>query len=245
MHPLSARDLLYVWERGAYLYPIDKALTLLGVACPDKAWEELAEISIGRRNALLMTLWKLSFGPRLDCYGECPECCEPLEFALDVAYLCDLDHGETTNAEFILDTEGFEVEFRLPNSLDLVEVAHCNDTETGREILIRRCLVRARQDDKEYAPDMLPEPVITELANQILHHDPLAEVRIDLNCPGCGHQWSQHLDIVPFFWAEISAEAKRILYEVHRLAQAYGWREADILTMSARRRQLYLEMVSS
>jgi hypothetical protein len=31
--------------------------------------------------------------------------------------------------------------------------------------------------------------------------------------------------------------------EVHRLARVYGWREADILSMSASRRQFYLEMV--
>jgi hypothetical protein len=31
--------------------------------------------------------------------------------------------------------------------------------------------------------------------------------------------------------------------EVHRMASAYGWREADILAMSAFRRQRYLELI--
>jgi hypothetical protein len=35
---------------------------------------------------------------------------------------------------------------------------------------------------------------------------------------------------------------RRLLREVHTLALAYGWREADILNMSARRRRFYLEM---
>jgi hypothetical protein len=30
---------------------------------------------------------------------------------------------------------------------------------------------------------------------------------------------------------------------VHTLAQAYGWREVDILSMNAWRRQAYLEML--
>jgi len=51
-------------------------------------------------------------------------------------------------------------------------------------------------------------------------------------------------DIVSFFWSEICVQAKRLLREVHILARAYGWREADILSMSAARRQLYLEMVT-
>jgi hypothetical protein len=51
-------------------------------------------------------------------------------------------------------------------------------------------------------------------------------------------------DIGAFLWEEIAAQARRLLREVHTLARAYGWREADILVMSAARRQAYLEMVS-
>jgi hypothetical protein len=48
---------------------------------------------------------------------------------------------------------------------------------------------------------------------------------------------------VTFFWSEISAEARRLLLEVHNLASAYGWSESDILSMSALRRRYYLEMI--
>ena len=44
---------------------------------------------------------------------------------------------------------------------------------------------------------------------------------------------------------EIHAWAKRTLREVHTLASAYGWSEREILSMSAVRRALYLEMVQS
>ena len=74
--------------------------------------------------------------------------------------------------------------------------------------------------------------------------DPQADIQLALSCPACGHQWLSTFDIVSFFWSEINAWAYRILREVHILASAYGWREADILAMSPYRRQLYLEMVS-
>jgi hypothetical protein len=67
---------------------------------------------------------------------------------------------------------------------------------------------------------------------------------LDLRCPTCGHSWHALFDIVAFFWAELASQAKRLLREVHTLARAYGWREADIVSMSARRRQLYLEMAT-
>jgi hypothetical protein len=50
-------------------------------------------------------------------------------------------------------------------------------------------------------------------------------------------------DIASFFWTEIAAEAKRLLGEVHILASAYGWREADILSLNPLRRRFYLEAI--
>jgi len=244
MHPLSARDVLNFWERAESQNSVNRALTLLGVACPEMTREEIAELSIGRRNGLLMTLWELTFGPHLHGYGECPECCKRLEFTVNVPDLHSANAVEPSKSELALTAEGFEAQFRLPNSVDLVEVADCNDVDAARSILVRRCVLRTRQGDTEIAAEELAEPVIAELANYILENDPLSEVQLDLHCPECGNCWASFLDIVSFFWAEISAQAKHLLHEIHSLARAYGWREADILAMSARRRQLYLEMVT-
>ena len=73
---------------------------------------------------------------------------------------------------------------------------------------------------------------------------PWAEIELNLQCPACRHCWSSLLDIVSFFWSEVSNQVKRLLAEVHLLARAYGWREADILSMSAARRKAYLDMVT-
>jgi predicted DNA-binding transcriptional regulator AlpA len=74
--------------------------------------------------------------------------------------------------------------------------------------------------------------------------DPLADIRLGLICPACGHAWQVLFDIVTFFWSEIDAWARRTLREVHALARAYGWREAEILALTARRRQHYLEILA-
>jgi hypothetical protein len=50
-------------------------------------------------------------------------------------------------------------------------------------------------------------------------------------------------DAGEFLWREVAARARRLVYEVHALARYYGWREADILSMTGRRREAYLEMV--
>jgi len=83
------------------------------------------------------------------------------------------------------------------------------------------------------------------LVTQIAALDPRARIELDLSCANCGHSWQTVFDIAGFLWAEINAWAPRTLRDVHTLARAYGWREADILGMSPRRRQSYLELVRS
>jgi hypothetical protein len=86
--------------------------------------------------------------------------------------------------------------------------------------------------------------VISGLAKSMTHCDPLAEVLFNLSCPACQQEWSILFDVLPFLWTEISIQAKRLLLEVHTLARAYGWHEAEILSLSVTRRQFYLEMVT-
>lgn len=74
--------------------------------------------------------------------------------------------------------------------------------------------------------------------------DPQADVELALTCPGCGIAWGVPFDIGMFLWWELDARARRLLQDVSVLASAYGWREADVLALTPRRRQLYLELVS-
>jgi hypothetical protein len=66
-----------------------------------------------------------------------------------------------------------------------------------------------------------------------------------LTCPQCAHQWQAPLDIVSFLWSEVHAWAIRLLREIHELASAYGWSEAEILALSPWRRRAYLELVNA
>jgi hypothetical protein len=70
----------------------------------------------------------------------------------------------------------------------------------------------------------------------------MAETRVAIECPKCCNRWDEALDIAVFLWAEIDAQARRLLRDVHVLGSAYGWSEADILSLGERRRALYVEM---
>ena len=243
MRPLSAHTLLRAWEIGQQQHPLERALTLLRFAFPEKSVAELTSFSIGRRDAYLLTLRELTFGPKLNGCADCPQCGDRLEFDCNVADIRLINPDEAVAPEYPLAVAGFELTFRLPNSQDLAAIVRLKDLGAANSLLVKRCLLQASRDGVSIPHSELPPAVVAQLAEQIAECDPQAEVLLSLSCPACSHSWQSLFDIVDFFWTELSAQAKRLLREVHVLARFYGWREADILSMSAVRRQLYLELM--
>lgn len=244
MRPLSAHALLRTWEIGQRQHPIDRALTLLRVACPEKSVAELADLNLGRRDAYLLALRELTFGPDANGFAECPQCRERLELDFNLADIRFTNPEEAPAPEYRLAVAGIELAFRLPNSADLAAIAGIKDLEAANSLLLERCLLQASRDGITLADSELPPAAVAQLAEQVAECDPQSEVLLNLSCPACNHSWQALFDIASFFWIEIDAQAKRLLQEVHWLAQCYGWRESDILSMSAARRQLYLELAT-
>ena len=241
MLPLSAHDLLRVWETGEVQHPVDRALTILAAAFPEHTRDELAGLSVGRRDARLLDLHELTWGPNLDVFVECPRCAERLEFEVTVDDL-RVAGPDTREDELVVD--GLTLRFRLPDSRDLAALLGCRDPAEARGLLTRRCILQARRGGTPVSAEELPEEAVAGLARRMSECDPQAEVLLDLRCPVCAHDWQTLFDIVSFLWAELTAQARRLLRETDTLARAYGWREAEILDMSPRRRRSYLEMVT-
>jgi len=137
-----------------------------------------------------------------------------------------------------IDVDDYRVCFRLPNSADLLAA----NSQPG---LLAQCLLSVDSPNENSDSDSLPAPVVDAIAERMAQADPQANVQLALTCPNCNHAWQTTFDIVSYFWAEINAWAIRILREVHTLARAYGWREADILALSPQRRQIYLNLVGA
>ena len=243
MRALTADDVVRVWELGPGRSPVDQAVDVLSAAFPQKTAEELRRLSLGQRNAHLLAVRESLFGFELEAYSECGNCGKPLEFSLSSATLHGAKPVDYSTDEFYLAAEGFAVRFRPLNSLDLIAASSCGTVEAGRQLLVKRCVLAAQKEHETVAADELPASLIELLASRLAECDPQAEVLIDLACPICEFRWQLPFDIASFLCAEIRVQAQRLLREVHALARAYAWREADILAMSARRRRSYLELL--
>jgi hypothetical protein len=239
MQSLSAADFVNLWEQGAGLHAIDRALLVLSFACPEHSRDALVNFALGHRDALLLEVHRRTFGDRLDAYTECPECQESLEFSLS----CALLSGEVRPPAIptkIVTIQGNDLTLRCPNSRDAAAAAASEDLEAAKKVLLALCAVPAAGSVTDI--DALPEPARAAIAGELAVMDPLAETLVDLACPACGHGWQGIFEIMTFLWTEICARARRLLQEVDVLARVYGWSEADILAMSETRRGLYVQM---
>jgi hypothetical protein len=238
----SAGELLESWERGLGEPLTRRMLVLLAAACPELNVEELAALPIGQRDSQLLSLRETLFGPDLTMVAHCPACGEQLEANVRIDEL-RANQAPPAALDDILEMDGVIVSFRLPASLDLLAISAAPDEQAARQALLKRCVLSTCSDEGAVLDHKeLPEPVWDALIERMALADPQADVRLQLTCPACDHHWLAPFHIDGFMWEEIHAWAQRTMREVHQLARAYGWREADVLGLSPTRRHIYLEM---
>jgi hypothetical protein len=239
MGTLTATELLDVWERGLARPLPERVLGLLAVAFGDLSLDQLADCTIGERDARLLHLRERLFGRDLTVVTQCPACRNQLEstFAVDDVRLPEKDTSKTTHST---EVDGCRVIFRLPTTRDLLTLT---DAGSARAALLDRCVLEVVDANGEGVhTESLDAGLIAAIEARMTEVDPQADIELALTCASCGHRWMAGFDIASFLWKELHAWALRTLREVHVLARSYGWREADVLALSGTRRQLYLEL---
>jgi len=241
MRGLTASEMLDVFERGRQRGDAERALLLLATA-QDAQVESLAPLPVGRRNALLLELHELTFGPRLEGLIACPGCGETLELSLHVDELMSQPDSEDASWKH-LSIEGFEIDARVPTGADLIAIERQTDLSAARRLLLERC-VRCTRGGRRRSPARLPTSVIERVGEELAAADAQSVTQLELRCPSCGDPQTVMFDIASFLWSELQAWVPRLLEQAHTLAATHGWSEADVLAMSAWRREAYLELGS-
>jgi hypothetical protein len=242
VQPLGPAALLAIWERGTRESAVERGLTLLEFVLPGVPREVLAELSVGQRDALLLSLRELTFGTHAPCIVRCSRCQETLELSLA---LNDLRVPPPAEAHSVLSVSGRRFSVRAVTSADLLSGSQHVDAEGLANALLDRCVEELDEQGhackvRKLAPE-LSEALIAELSRL----DPQADIRLQLACVACGEVWSTLFDVLTYLWQELENEARRLLGEVHALARAYGWSEQAILALSRVRRHAYLKLAGA
>jgi uncharacterized protein (UPF0212 family) len=245
----TAAEWLQVWERGGDASTAARGLYLLDTSgdAPDN--EALLRLPLGRRDALLLRLQARLFGRRLDGVAQCPACGAMVEagFDTDTLLLEPGDAAAESTGVFELESaaHGLRVRFRPVDCGDLLALQGCAEAADARRLLVERCVIEVVSTRDGEPVAALPDAAQAELAQALAAADPQADLQLAFHCPECAHDWEPAFDIARFLWQELHAWALRLLRDVDMLARHYHWSEADILGMTPRRRQAYLEQCAS
>ena len=240
VHGIADATLLDVWDQACALDRPWRELAVLAAASGETP-ARLATLSIGERDRLLLAARARTFGRRMDCETSCASCDARLELSLDAVEL-SVSRSAIDDDDLEVEAQGMSVRFRLPDSTD---IAACRDApDDPVEHLLARCVEVLTPPDGTTAVATLPQAVRDAVTERMAMLDPQAEMLLDLECPECGVRSQTSFDPAAYFLAEIDARAACLLGEVHVLARAYGWSEADVLALGPARRRRYLELAT-
>ena len=238
MRQLTSAELIQLWERGHEMPPARRAVALAEAALAGQDGPAAADLPIGDRDHRLMLLRGRLFGPRVSGQDSCPECSTVLDVSFDLGALAAGHTPVTTPVKVRVGKRVLRC--RPLTTADLIAAAEA-DGPDFRAGLMARCVTGG---DGQPVTD-LAAPAMAKVMSALSAADPLADVRLAVTCGECGHQWDVTFDIASFLWTEICAAVERLLSDVHVLARAYGWSEAEVLAVGPRRRQFYLQAVGS
>lgn len=235
---LEELTLLHVWEQGRQRQPLDRALLLLW-ACGEGAAQadELAQRTIGQRDAQLLQARIRHFGPLLEATADCPACAGRMAFSLHLDQLAQ--QARPAAADVCVDTAAGR--FRLPASVDLALAL--SQSEPRQALARGLCVDAGAATPADHAA--LDEAALQSIESALAAADPAAQIDIRLQCDACGQAFDAPLDVADCLWLDVSRRAQQTLDEVHLLASAYGWSEAEVLAVPPARRQHYLQRVLS
>jgi hypothetical protein len=240
MEPLSAEEVLQLWERAERLGPTDRALVLLVRARRGHSDGDIEAMTIGQSEAALLELRDATFGGGLVALENCPDCRAFVELTVEPSVLFAMTPPAV--ASIALNVDGWRVRFRAPRLVDLKALERETDPAHARLFLLGRCVEEASDPQGDaVAVEQLPGSLQESIARAMDEADPLAHLTLPLECPDCRRTWDGELNVAAFFWREISVMARRLLGEIHELASRYGWSESHILRLSEVRRHAYLE----
>ncbi|GAB3170308.1 hypothetical protein GCM10027059_36520 [Myceligenerans halotolerans] len=170
-------------------------------------------------------------GPVLATVMTCPGCSASLDVPLMLDLLADTASAAATDEVRV--TGGV---VRAPTTADLLAAATSTDPAAA---LRDRCVhwePGAVVDD----PGTLME--VEAAAERLVG---AADTTARLHCPACGAEAGVAVDLVALLTDHLVDEAQHVIAVVTELAAAYGWTEAEILSLPESRRAAYLEHARS
>ncbi|QIG49837.1 hypothetical protein G5V57_20205 [Nordella sp. HKS 07] len=216
---------------------IANLLLRLGNARPTP--DQLAKLTLGDRERLLLAVCSHLLGAQADLAVTCPACRALVEVPIRFSDLISARPARAAIRCSLVAGDGeWSAELTPPTGMDLDRAMKAG-SEAARRLLESGLMALFDARGQAVSRDALPQECEAELAEKLLALDPLAECRIGVECPHC----TQHFDTLLDGFALLRTAfggAEALYGDVYRMARAYHWSEADILALPLAKRARYL-----
>lgn len=232
--------LLHSWEAAAGVAPAARGAVLVAGAGRVSTLDAAVDLPLSELAALAAQVYLEQFQTTLVGLLSCDHCAEDLEVLVPLDQIArrgmEPDDAATTAHRNLTLASQQMVQVRVPTTRDLVAVQNHDNAEAA---LLARCVTAADRADLPVA--------VTDTDRALIEHEieqlaGAAALTVRAQCPECGAKLSAPVDVASLLWERVKQDAPSELAAVADLAAAFGWAEADILAMTARRRDAYLAM---
>jgi hypothetical protein len=166
-------------------------------------------------------------------------CRGAMEIAIDPASFVAAPRRDTLSWRA---ADGSAVTARLPRGADQRRWRQARVVDAAA---LAAPLVEAVDGRPPEATWRVPEAWLDGLAEAFTERDPLTALQLVAACPSCGATNRIDFDLEGWLLGLLAAEQRRLIDDVHALASAYHWSEAEICALPAWRRRAYLARVAA
>lgn len=227
--------LLTAWEQAGSVPEAARGAVLVCHGGLAGDLESVLDLPVGEVGVLAGQLYAQEFGEVVEALLPCAGCAELLDVRLPLALLGSAVPERDCP---VFTPRGERLTVRALTTRDLLAVGGAADPAAA---LLARCVCDSSGrpvDASELTADVA---VRVDAVAERLAGAAAAVVRT--TCPGCGADPVVPVDVGALLWDRVASAAAALVAEVATLAAAFGWREADVLALSAVRRDMYLRLV--
>jgi hypothetical protein len=245
LRDLNGHDEAMLAEMAQYATPAEQVSRLIAAVLVRMGETELLPVTVshrltvGDRERLLLAVCERVLGPRIDLVVTCTSasCGALSEIPIRFADAMGHDSAEPQSQRVVdLDAHGqtWRARCRPPTGADQERAARLRDHASRS--LILDCVLELTDPSGQTIPTGdLPGAFEASIAEALLAFDSAAESRIAMNCPACGRPIDAVLDSYSILRMGVCG-TPGIYDEVYRMARAYHWSEAEILSLPIDRR---------
>ncbi len=212
---------------------LSAAIDELGGNAPDP--ETVRSLSVGDRQFLVRKLAGHMGRSRVWLTATCPSCAESFDFAVDQAEL-PAKPADPRPVECATSLGTLTV--RPPTGADQEAVAESDSAEAVR-LLVQRCVRRRAEPLTAEEVDEVLTADSLDLDEAFAACSPEVTTVVTAACPECDARSDIRVDPYLLF----DTPAADLLADVHTVASAYHWSEAEILSLPRARRMQYLARI--